>query len=356
MKLTVNDNIFFILKQGAIIVWDYKNHTQFELSMEYFQKIIDVSAAVSYNQTEVDNVLSDLIENNIIVQNKQASSNWNFDILSKIFHVGTSDIVQTHNISSSLEFARDYLTYCDSLNIKEKPDIKKRFLNKYKLPLPANIQFKVSDFWTCLNQRKTVRVFKDEVMPLNTLSVLLYLSFGYIHDKENDPNQTFSIGKRKASPSGGNLHPTDVYIITKDILSLENGLYHYDAENHSLDTMQQNMAIDWLPKALLGQYFSENANVHIFLTSKFNLSAWKYPHSRAYRVALLDIGHISQTFQLVSTALGLNTWMTAAFEDTRINAFLNIDGENESVLFYLCSGSSDGQSIPPEFCHAITNF
>jgi hypothetical protein len=28
---------------------------------------------------------------------------------------------------------------------------------------------------------------------------------------------------------------------------------------------------------------------------------------------------------------------------------LNIDGENESTLFYLSAGMSDGQSIPLEF-------
>jgi SagB-type dehydrogenase family enzyme len=211
------------------------------------------------------------------------------------------------------------------------------------------VEFKFSNLKQCLYKRKTVRIFKSQEISKELLSTLLYYSFGYIHDVDKSSDNIFDIARRKATPSGGNLHPTEVYIITNNITSLENSLYHYNAENHALDCIQQNITLEWLPQALLGQHFSVSANIHVFLTFKFNVGAWKYPHSRGYRAALLDVGHLSQTFQLVSTALGLNTWITGAFEDTKINTVLNIDGENESTLFYLSAGMSDGQSIPLEF-------
>lgn len=345
MELEVNNDIFFIIKDGVIIVWDYKNHTQFELSMEYFKKIIEVSSKSISLQDNKDEILLDLLENNIITHNKQYIDNWNYDILSKIFHLGTSDIIQNHSVSSPLEFEIDYLKYCHVLNNKKPPEIQKNHLDKYQLPLCDVELFKFPELKDCLKKRKTVRVFKDEVISINILSTLLYYSFGYIHQ----PSEIGEIGKRKASPSGGNLHPTEAYIITKDIGSLENGLYFYDADSHSLNTLRRNATTDWLPKGLLGQYFSQNANIHVFLTFRFSLGAWKYPHSRGYRAALLDVGHISQTFQLVATALGLNTWITGAFEDSTINTYLGIDGENEAVIFYLSAANSNGEVNRPEF-------
>jgi SagB-type dehydrogenase family enzyme len=73
---------------------------------------------------------------------------------------------------------------------------------------------------------------------------------------------------------------------------------------------------------------------------------WKYPHSRAYRVALFDAGHLSQTVQLVATALGLRTWITAAFYDNELNDLLALDGGgNEHALLVVGLGTGDVDAI-----------
>ena len=59
----------------------------------------------------------------------------------------------------------------------------------------------------------------------------------------------------------------------------------------------------------------------------------KYHHPRAYRVVLLDAGHLCQTFCLVATWLGLAPFCTAALKDTQIEKDLGIDGIRESVLY-----------------------
>jgi hypothetical protein len=62
---------------------------------------------------------------------------------------------------------------------------------------------------------------------------------------------------------------------------------------------------------------------------------WKYHLARAYRVVLLDAGHLCQTFCLVATWLGLAPFCTAtaALKDTLIEKDLGIDGIRESVLY-----------------------
>ena len=53
----------------------------------------------------------------------------------------------------------------------------------------------------------------------------------------------------------------------------------------------------------------------------------------AYRVVLLDVGHLCQTFCLVATWLGVAPFCTAALKDTLIEEDLGIDGIRESVLY-----------------------
>lgn len=45
----------------------------------------------------------------------------------------------------------------------------------------------------------------------------------------------------------------------------------------------------------------------IYITARLNKYWWKYGHSITYRIMLLDIGHVSQTFSLAATALNFNT-------------------------------------------------
>jgi len=69
------------------------------------------------------------------------------------------------------------------------------------------------------------------------------------------------------------------------------------------------------------------------MTAIFRRTMWKYNYARAYRVVLLDAGHLCQTFCLVATWLGLAPFCTAALKDTLIEKELGIDGIRESVLY-----------------------
>ena len=60
-------------------------------------------------------------------------------------------------------------------------------------------------------------------------------------------------------------------------------------------------------------------------------------------------GHISQTFQLVATSLGLGTWLTGALKDDQVEALLRLLESNaEQPLFFVGCGRSDGQVMCKE--------
>ncbi|MGD7409563.1 nitroreductase family protein, partial [Ralstonia pseudosolanacearum] len=93
---------------------------------------------------------------------------------------------------------------------------------------------------------------------------------------------------------------------------------------------------------LCAQNFANDLSYGVFVTSRFDKMWWKYPHSRAYRVALLDIGCLTQTFPLVCTAKGIQSWPTGYFIDHEINPLLDLDTNVESVMFFLGAGKGDG--------------
>jgi SagB-type dehydrogenase family enzyme len=91
------------------------------------------------------------------------------------------------------------------------------------------------------------------------------------------------------------------------------------------------------------RYFSGAAALFI-MTAVFARTMWKYGRARAYRVVLLETGHLCQTFCLTATRLGLAPFSTAALRDSKIESDLGLDGISESVLYVAGVGLVAGRS------------
>jgi SagB-type dehydrogenase family enzyme len=198
-----------------------------------------------------------------------------------------------------------------------------------KTSLPRRA-FPDSEFIRVLMARKTHRRFSKEQLPLETVSQLLSLVWGvngYLYSRR------FGKLLQKTSPSGGARHPGEVYLMALRVKGLRGGLYHYHPARHCLETVSTNATRSKASLYCARQNFAKNAGALFLMTAVFRRTMWKYSHPRAYRVVLLDAGHLCQTFCLVATWLGLAPFCTAALKDTLIEEDLGIDGIRESVLY-----------------------
>jgi len=198
-----------------------------------------------------------------------------------------------------------------------------------KKRLPSST-FPDSEFLRVLLARKTHREFSTKDVTLENVSDLLSLVWGvtgYLH------SPMFGKLLHKTSPSGGARHPGEVYLIPLRVEGLRPGLYHYHPARHQLTTISTNMTCDTAWRYCAYQSHVRNAAALFIMTAVFPRAMWKYRHARAYRVVLLDAGHLCQTFCLVATWLGLAPFCTAALKDTVIEGDLGIDGIRESVLY-----------------------
>jgi SagB-type dehydrogenase family enzyme len=138
------------------------------------------------------------------------------------------------------------------------------------------------------------------------------------------------------------MQPSEPYLVALNVAGLKQGVYHYRSIRHELSYIAQAPDAERICRILCNQTVAKDLAYGVFVTSRFDKLWWKYPHSRAYRVALMDVGCLVQTFQLVSTALGIQSWPTGYFIDSDANTLLGVDGINESALFFLGAGYGAG--------------
>ncbi len=186
------------------------------------------------------------------------------------------------------------------------------------------------EFPRVLLERRTWRQFARQPLELEKLATLLGLSFGV--QWWVDLRGIGRVGM-KTSPSGGCRHPIEAYVVALRVNGLQRGFYHYDAGAHRLELLRRGATAPQVVRYLNGQSWFGGAAVVVLMTAVFARSQWKYRASRAYRVVLIDAGHVCQTFCLVATWLGLAPFCTMALADSKIEGDLAIDGVGESILY-----------------------
>ncbi|MEB3701892.1 SagB/ThcOx family dehydrogenase [Candidatus Bealeia paramacronuclearis] len=336
----IKNNIFFLLKEGSIVLWDYENHQQYRLSKDYLERIVDIAQGAEIVE---DAISADLRASSVLSPSHNKPPEWGWDDLSWIFHQGTKNppFVESH----SQEWFKAYLTDCGHKTPPEL-DLKSR-LDQTKIDLfPFDpTLFKNALFLDVLDQRTTSREFTSEEIDFKSFSSLLYKSFAYMKDPWGNDSQIEILGRHKVSASAGGLHPFNFYIIVNAVETIDPGLYIYAIEEHALYLQKTGDFRQEMIHCVSGQDFAKELSFGIFLVADFRKVWWKYEHSRGYRHVLLDAGHQSQTFLLMATALQLLTWVTGALDDRATEDFLEISESYLSPMLFLGAGKGEPKTL-----------
>lgn len=198
-------------------------------------------------------------------------------------------------------------------------------------------------------RRETHRLF-DPTRPLSQEQVgrLLHRTFAIQAEADMGGGH---VAVRKNVPSGGGLHPTEAYVLAANVAGLECGWYHYRAHQHRLAPITMigpSGARDRIEALTAGQSYFRNAAMLVMLSLRFPRHHWKYPnHAKAYRVMLLDVGHLGQMFALAATEDGLGAFTTAAINEDDAERELGLDGLREGIVAALGCGypAADGEAL-----------
>lgn len=194
----------------------------------------------------------------------------------------------------------------------------------------ANGSREGSTFIDTLLRRRSIRCFDtSESLSRFDLSTLLWLVAGSSQEIQTSLTGPLLL---RTSPSGGARHPIEVYPYIRNVEGIEPGLYHYRGDRHTLERLDGAISRERFVAACGDQDYSGDAAVVCFYAADLSRLRWKYDTGRAYRVLLLDLGHLSQTFYLVSTWLRLGTVFSAAMRDEMVEEALRLDPMSEVPL------------------------
>lgn len=348
--MIINPSIFLLPCSNGLIFWNIESHRQYELTGDHLQRFTSLIDNIDLfsNTNPIDQAL---YEAEIIVDDMATSKSWGWDDLSRLFHLGTKNIPYKNTPTDEATWAMAYLNHCNAA-LQEAPPFDSDTLTS----TPGVILVKPTTHTSVsktLMRRSTSRIFSNQRIPLNHLSDILFYSLGFI-EARTLPDSTElpdCLRRRRCSPSGGGLNATNGFVYVQNVEGLDAGIYHYDPIQHSLHL--RSRTLPELGTLLSGQHFINTLPFGIFLTSSFDKLWWKYKHSRAYRMALIEVGHISQTFQLAATDLGLDTWLTGTFEECKIEPLINTNNPAEQILFFVGAGYGKGESTPRELASLI---
>ncbi|MBV4461457.1 SagB family peptide dehydrogenase [Pseudomonas sp. COR58] len=340
----INPYVFILPKPPTQIVWNYKDHTQYELDARYSTRLAQLIE--NPNNFDDNNIIdAQLLAAGILTASKSDMPEWGWDELSKIFHIGTQNIPFEHPPQNIQEWSRQYLEHCTDVLATPAPvDTRTPPDTQTHIALPEPSRLTGADLHATLLGRKTCRSFTQAPVALTDLSTLLYLTLGHLRERSPDDNAAPGLTARRSSPSGGGLNACEGLLLVQNVSGLAPGVYAYHSAQHAL-SLTNPLPDSALGNLLCGQHFINDLPLGLFITARFDRLWWKYPHSRAYRMAFVEAGHLSQTFQLVATALGLNTWLTGAFADGPVETLLDLEGSPEQPLFFVGCGKSDGQAM-----------
>ncbi len=204
-----------------------------------------------------------------------------------------------------------------------------------------------------LRRRKTTRHF-DEEEPLNPLdlSTILFHVWG-CHGYQSLSSNGELVALKKTSPSAGALHPVEVYPVVRNVEGVVPGVYHYQAGEHALyrlERIDERSAGRFARGLTHNQAFVESAPVLFLMTARFHRNFWKYHQiARSYSVVLMDAAHLSQTFYLVCTDLGLGAFFTGAVNYAAVVDELRLDGFNEGPIGLCGCGAAADRSTGLDF-------
>lgn len=202
----------------------------------------------------------------------------------------------------------------------------------HTLPAPDKLDLSNVDLHALIEARQTLRNYADTPLTLEELSFLLWATQGI---KSVD-----TVRRRTARtvPSAGARHAFETLVLVNRVDGLTPGLYRYLASAHTLVTVSLSDDLaEQVAAACMGQGQVTKSAVTFLWVAVVERMYWRYGE-RGYRYLHLDAGHVCQNLYLAAEPLQCGVCAIAAFYDEELNALLELDGEEQFVIYIATLG------------------
>jgi SagB-type dehydrogenase family enzyme len=203
-----------------------------------------------------------------------------------------------------------------------------------RLPTPQHD----SGIFSTMRARRSRREFGAAAISLEALTHVVHSGLGITSFVDAGP---LGILPFKMTPSGGARNPYEGFVLAANVEGLEPAIYHYSAVDNSLGLTREGPIPP--PSRFLGNLeWADHSAAVVFLVADFSRTSWKYPHPAAYRVVLIEAGHIAQNMLLAATAFDLAATPIAAICNSVAESALGLDPIRQDVVHAVVLGNRHG--------------
>ena len=221
-----------------------------------------------------------------------------------------------------------------------------------KTPLGTPILGRMTLEQALRSRRSQTGGFAPDAISLAELSALLRFSFGPTTKPPASGAYDPEVMHLRAAPSGGGLHPAEIYPVVMNVEGCAPGVYHYSVRDHSLEALRLGSPRDQLVSALTDPMPAGSSAVTLVVTSVMPRTLTKYLF-RGYRFLSYDQGALLQNFYLTATALGLSGCAIGGFFDDEMGRVVGVDNVNECVMALFAFGRPTPGPLSQKSLHAV---
>jgi SagB-type dehydrogenase family enzyme len=219
---------------------------------------------------------------------------------------GTAGVVRAYH-ARTMHRPDRYAPGPETLDWTQQPNPFREFSGSPRLQLPLPGHQLGPSFADLYDMRGARR----HPLTLESVASLLELSLALSAWKEQGPDR-WAV---RCTPSSGNLHPTEAYVLGRGVRGLADGVYHYVSRDHALE---RRCRLQWPQES--GKF----RGLWIGLSSVHWREAWKYGE-RAFRYCQLDIGHAIGALRYGAAALGWSVRVVSRCDGAGIASVLGLD-------------------------------
>ena len=194
---------------------------------------------------------------------------------------------------------------------------------------------KESNIYDFIKNRRKTRLYSDEQLSLEELSILLCATQGIT--TTNKAGLTL-----RTVPCSGATYTFETYLFITRIEGLAQGVYRYLPVEHqllfmfALDQMDEKIDEITLEQPFVPNFAKKAAVVFAWSTTPYR-SEWKYDIS-AHKKILIDVGHICQNLYLASESINARACAIGIYDQKLIDEVLQLGGEEEFILYLAAVG------------------
>lgn len=299
-----------------------------------------VDAIIQAYQGVTVEALDALVEASLLVERdteiarreEEYLASWKWGIPAAMLHFCVQDAeFVSLEIAEEMQVTKSRQTPSPVLHLENR--------DRFSKVLPLNIA-KDNSLTELMARRRTVRECDDTAfVTQDVVADCLYAGLGITGWTSN------CVGKLPLgmTPSGGARNPFEAYLFVKRVEGLAPGIYHYSAVEHSIGLVREGD--QELGPLVAGQEWADTMTCAIVLCASLERTMWKYPDQNAYRVVMIEAGHIGQNIMLAATANGLTACPTAALSHSAIRDAIGLERITETPVYALTIGAPPKQNV-----------